>query len=120
MSSCRFICEVELKIRPGRKLALVFEFEDRDGIAQSAELVFTTVVQYRVTYLYALRPEWIHEAYDRLVELPNSTELESVKTATAANNDSAQYSHFRVCFDDGPCFDIICSSFKFLAGLKSV
>jgi uncharacterized protein YndB with AHSA1/START domain len=111
--SSGFLRGVNLQIRPRREIALTFEFEDDNEEMHSAELSFNDVVHYRTTYLAALRAELIHQAYDRLVELPESHELLEVMEAAKANGKGQDYRHYRVCFDDGPCFDFICQSFAF-------
>jgi len=111
--SSGFLRGVNLHTRPQREIALSFEFEDADEEMRKAELSFKDVVHYRTTYLAALRAEVIDEAYDRLVDLSESTELREVIAATQANGKGTDYRHYRVCFDDGPCFDFMCRSFAF-------
>lgn len=111
--SSAFLRGVSVVIRPQREIALAFGFEDHNEEMCSAELVFHDVVHYRITYLAALRAEVIHQAYDRLVELPESYELREVMGAIKDNGGKLAYQHYRICFDDGPCFDFICSSFTF-------
>lgn len=79
----------------------------RDG-----ELVFKDVVHYRTTYMAALRADFIREAYDRVVDVGTSPELLDVTAAMQANGRIAKIKHYRVCFDDGPCFDFIAAGFE--------
>ena len=109
--SSGFLRGVSLQIRPKREVALTLEFEGENEEMHCAELSFAGVVQYRTTYMAALQAEKIHQAYDRLIELPGSPELQEVIQATEANGNGVAYRHFRICFDDGPCFDFICASF---------
>jgi hypothetical protein len=111
--SSGFLRGVDLQIRPQREAVLIFEFEDDVEEMRTAELIFKDVVHYRTTYMVALRAELIQQAYDRLVDLPESTELRKIIEATKANGQGSDYRHYRICFDDGPCFDFICRSFAF-------
>ncbi len=112
--SSGFTRGTSLQIRPRREIAVVFEFEDDNGDSRNAELIFKDVVHYRTTYLIALRASQIDQAYDRLVELSDSPELKEVMEAARENRIGSTYRHYRVCFDDGPCFDFICSSFLYV------
>ena len=111
--SSGFLRGVTLHLRPQREIVLSFEFEDVHEEMRAAELSFKDVVHYRTTYLAALRADVIREAYDCLVDLSESSELQEVIAATEANGKGTDYRHYRVCFDDGPCFDFICRSFVF-------
>ena len=113
--SSGFLRGVDLQTRPQREIVLGFEFEDADEEMRTAELSFKNVVHYRTTYLAALRADTINQAYDRLVDVSESTELREVIAVTEANGKGSNYRHYRVCFDDGPCFDFICRSFTFNA-----
>jgi hypothetical protein len=110
--SSGFLRGVSLQTRPRREIVLSFEFEDAEAKMSKMELSFKGVVHYRTTYLPALSAEMINQAYDRLVEFPESIELNEVVSATKANGDGSDYHHYRVCFDDGPCFDFICQTFS--------
>jgi hypothetical protein len=78
----------------------------------SGELVFSEVVHYRTTYMPALRADVIREAYDRVVDVGTSPELLEVVAAMEANRRTTEVRHYRVCFDDGPCFDFIAAAFE--------
>jgi hypothetical protein len=110
--SSGFLRGVSVQLRPRREIALTFEFEDANEEMHSGELVFSEVVHYRTTYMAALRADAIREAYDRVVDVGASPELHEVAAAMQANRRSAEVRHYRVCFDDGPCFDFIAASFE--------
>lgn len=110
--SSGFLRGVNVQLRPRREIALSFEFEDADEEMRSGELVFSDVVHYRTTYMAGLRAEAIREAYDQVVDVGDSPELLDVLEAMRANGRSAEVRHYRVCFDDGPCFDFIAGAFE--------
>jgi hypothetical protein len=110
--SSGFTHGVDVETRPGREIALRFDFENAAGEAQSGELIFKQVVHYRATYLYALRAEMINEAYDKVVDQGKSEELIEVIAALNANQQIAAVKHYRVCFNDGPCFDFMAAHFE--------
>lgn len=108
--STAFLRGVRVDLRPNRQVALVFEFEDDDG-RRSSEAVFSEVAHYRTTCLPALTADMIRDAYDRVVDLGDSQELRATKAAMEANGRAPNVRHFRICFDDGPCFDFMATSF---------
>lgn len=110
--SSGFLKGITVQLRPRREIALTFEFEDANEEMCSGELVFSDVVHYRTTYMAGLRAEVIREAYDQVVDVGDSSELLEVLDAMRANGRSAEVRHYRVCFDDGPCFDFIAGAFE--------
>jgi hypothetical protein len=110
--SSGFLRGVSVQLRPRREIALAFEFEDANEEMHSGELVFSEVVHYRTTYMPALRADVIREAYDRVVDVGTSPELLEVVAAMEANRRTTEVRHYRVCFDDGPCFDFIAAAFE--------
>jgi hypothetical protein len=110
--SSGYLRGVSVQERPKREVVLTFEFEHRDGKMRKGELHFRDVVHYRTTYLWALRADVIRDAYDQVVDMGNSGELGEVTSVMRANRRDAQVRHFRACFDDGPAFDFIASSFE--------
>jgi hypothetical protein len=103
---------VSVKLRPKREVAITFEFEDAEDKMRSGELIFRNVVHYRTTYLPAIRADVFREAYDQVVDLGNTGVLGEITSVLRANQRPTQVRHFQVCFDDGPAFDFIASSFE--------
>ena len=110
--SSGFLKGTSVQLRPKREIAITFEFEGEDEEVYSGELIFSEVVHYRTTFLAALSAEVIQEAYDRVVDVGNSRELQEIVFAIHANGRQADVRHYRVCFDDGPAFDFVASSFS--------
>lgn len=110
--SSSFLSGVSVQLRLRREIALAFEFEGEDEEIHRGELVFSNVVHYRTTYLSALQADIIRESYDKVVDVGVSPELLEVVSAMQANGRSADVRHYRICFDDGPCFDFIASAFE--------
>jgi hypothetical protein len=103
-----------------RKLKLFFEYEGSDGEAKQDALLFFDVYSYRVTFLPALSADVIKSAYDKVVEIENSEELRQVAAIAMGNNRPfSALKHFRVGFDDGPCFDFIANDFQVNKGIGS-
>ncbi|MDR4308181.1 hypothetical protein IHQ68_16295 [Chelatococcus sambhunathii] len=103
---------VTVHFHPRREITLTFEFEDVNGTMRSGELSFKDVVHYRTTYLYALRPEMIEQAYDCVVDVGKSSDLNDMIAAMQAGGRPADIRHYQVCFDDGPFFEFFAASFE--------
>lgn len=109
--SSGFLKGASLSHRPRREIAITFEYEAK-GKMRKGELCFRGVVHYRTTYLWALRADVIDEAYDQVIDMGDSGELADITAALRANRRQVDVRHFRLCFDDGPAFDFIASSFE--------
>lgn len=110
--SSGYLRGVDVQLRPGREIALLFEFEGANEDVRSGELVFSGVVHSRTTYLAGLRAGVVREAYDQVVDVGDSPELLDLLEAMRRNDRFAEVRHYRVCFDDGPCFDFIAAAFE--------
>lgn len=110
--SSGFLRGVSLQFRPRREVVIAFDFEDSDDKIRSVELIFKDVVHYRVTYLDAMQVDMIKEAYDQVVVHVDSQILREIHKSLKDNDRILSIFHFRICFDDGPCFDFIASSFE--------
>lgn len=111
--SSSYLRGVDVQVRPRRELALLFEFENESGKLQKGELIFSGVVSYRSTFLYAIRAAAFREAYDRVVDMGVTEYLHDTMDAMQMNGRLFDVIHYMVCFDDGPCFDVIAESFRY-------
>lgn len=99
-----------------RQCELSFYMECDDG-EEKAGIVFDGVEAYKCTYMSALSVEMINVAYDKLVQIDQSSWLSEVRanrSSFSANRPEAtrELHHLMICFDDGPCYEFICSDFN--------
>lgn len=97
--------------RARREIALRMSYETDDG-GEVVALVFEGVEAFRVTYDRA-RGDWMLEAYDRLVDLGQTSWLSEISgNLTQHGADAAGLAHLIINFDDGPCYEVICRSHR--------
>lgn len=103
----------------GRQISLSFEYEDDKGQMKEGQISFFDIIAYRVIYLYGLTGEMIESSYDELIDLGNTDWLKEIKETLDKRGLSQQererylnIKHYRICFDDGPCYEFICTSFE--------
>lgn len=101
-----------LDILPKRVCSLSFSFEGDLGVPERVQLLFEGVVAFKCTYMYGLTVEMIASAYDRVVELPASPWLVEAKSGRMPLHAKERVRHLRVCFDDGPCYEFLCTEFR--------
>ena len=77
------------------------EIHDQSGEQTDLKLVFDDVQAYKCTYLPALEAE-MSDFYDKLVACP----------ASRLGVTSKRHNCYVICFDDGPCYEIVASSFE--------
>jgi hypothetical protein len=94
--------ETRLVQEPHRRLRLEI-FDQTGEHSDSVLLLFSDVQTYRCTFLPALTAEQISISYDCLVELP----------AIRLNIQTSTHKCFVICFDDGPCYEIVAASVQF-------
>lgn len=82
----------------------------RDSDSEQAEsFSFDGVEAVRITYHRACSEEMIR-AYDQLVEIEDSEWLVEVRSRVRAEGPKAPVRHLRIYFDDGPCYEFLCTS----------
>ena len=107
---------VRLEERKGREIVLSFDYEEDDveGTIRHCELKFQSVVHFRTTYLPALTLEMVSTSYNDVVELQSSDILSDVVVSMSEDVKPRNYKHYRITFDDGPCYDLIASDFTWI------
>ncbi|HEY1212073.1 MAG TPA: hypothetical protein VGE93_00440 [Bryobacteraceae bacterium] len=113
VASTGFVIGPVFQEHPGRTVLVSFDFEnDRDRLTK-AEVTFFKLVQFHITYEAALRIE-MFEAYDKIIELFDSEELQDLTEALGRKKIPypSRVRHFRLCFDGGPCFDMFGESIE--------
>lgn len=99
-----------------RECELSFYVEADDG-DQKSGILFTGVEAYKCTHTTARSVEMINTAYDKLVRLDGSPWLEEVTANSVSYYARRQATpkelqHLMISFDDGPCYEVICTGFK--------
>lgn len=83
-----------------------------DEDARAVKLLFDGVEAFRCTYHHACTLEMI-KAYDKVIDRGETEWLNSIKLRLAEYNDSTtELRHLMIYFDDGPCYEFICRSFR--------
>ena len=90
-------------------ISLVVLRDDVD-VVEYHDLSFDGTELFRCTYLTSLTAEMIRSAYGKLVDL-GRTELWS---QIADRSQKENIRHLMICFDDGPCYEVVCTSFSYL------
>jgi len=97
---------------PKRQCELSFPIESDEGETRVA-LLFEGVEAYKCTYLTSCSAEMFNTAYGKLVRLGATAWLSEVlKVYSKSSQTPKELQHLMICFDDGPCYEIICTSFK--------
>ena len=107
---------------PKRQCEIAFSIEGASGEEKNCSLLFEGVETYKSTYLAsfgAVDSAVRKDAYGCLVRMENSLWLADVKKSYSEYCQTARLTpkdlqHLAICFDDGPCYEIICTGFKAL------
>jgi hypothetical protein len=114
--SSSFLEGVAFKILPKRTCVLSFSSEGASGGWKTFELRFREVAAFKCTYLPALTVEMIQSAYDNLVDMGSSAWLAEAKSVRTHASEGAPLKHLRISFDDGPCYEFLCTGFEAVNG----
>jgi hypothetical protein len=99
-----------LAVLPKRQCQISMEFEVSAGIVRNT-LLFEGVEAFKCTFLTSCSAEMFNTAYGKLVRLGASQWLaETQKINTRISPKELQ--HLMICFDDGPCYEFICTGFR--------
>jgi hypothetical protein len=102
---------------PRRRCELSFELEGPKGEPTNMRLWFDGVEAYKCTYLTSLGVEMIEAAYDRLVDRGATPWLAELSKRYESYWELHRVAppglrHLMVCFDDGPCYEFICTGYS--------
>ena len=98
--------------RLGREVALRFAYEAEDEARRESAVVFEGVEAFKCTY-YRAGDESMLEAYDRLLDRGSTVWLNELKgNLQRRGGRSDELVHLMINFDDGPCYEVVCRSFK--------
>lgn len=95
---------------PGRECGISFCIDD-GGALRNVRLLFENVEAYKCTYRTFLTREMVDLAYGRLVRLGETPWLAELRKAHRGGHRS-ELQHLMICFDDGPCYEIVCAGFR--------
>jgi hypothetical protein len=83
---------------------------EADSGEKEISLLFEGVEAFKCTYLTSCTPSMMNVAYGKLVKLETTPWLEKVmKLHSNTPGATKDLKHLIICFDDGPCYEIICS-----------
>ena len=102
---------------PKRQCELSFHIESEDGGEKRVAVVLEGVEAYKCTNLSSLNAKMINSAYGKLVRLDGTSWLAEVSKfynsyCASAKQTPKELKHLMICFDDGPCYEAICTGFK--------
>jgi len=108
------------KVLPKRQCEISFSTEAENGGEQMTTLLFEGVEAFKCTYLTSLGSidhQLFREAYANLISLEDSLSLAEVRRSYRQYHarmpvPAKEPQHLMMCFDDGPCYEIICQDFK--------
>jgi hypothetical protein len=99
-----------------RECELAYYVETQNG-DRKIGIIFEGVEAYKCTYMTARSVEMINVSYDKLVRIDVSPWLAAVQSNSSEyykrrQGSPPQLQHLMICFDDGPCYEIICVDFR--------
>ncbi len=98
----------------GRSCALLCEYEDDNDLIVSLKLLFDGIEAFRCTYHGACTAEMISTAYDKVVDAGSTAWLAAIREQLVSygSQNVSELKHLMIYFDDGPCYEFICRSFR--------
>jgi len=113
VASTAFLDDVKFSKLLGRKCSLKYSYEgEEDFSIILEEVIFDGVESFKCTYFMACSLE-MHYAYDKVLNVGLSQWLNEIIHNLSENQaDPKNLKHFRIYFDDGPCYEFICRSFQ--------
>ena len=111
--STSFLNSANFKVLDGRKCVIQYSYElEEDSKIVIEKLLFFGVESYKCTYYKSCSLEML-SAYDNILEIKGSNWLTNItENLVNAKKKVINLKHFRIYFDDGPCFEFICESFE--------
>lgn len=86
------------------------EFEEEGGPVRNT-LLFEGVEAFKCTYLTSCSAEMFNVAYGKLAGIEGSRWLDEMKN-TGGPSCASELRHLMICFDDGPCYEFVCTGYK--------
>jgi hypothetical protein len=104
-----------LKVLPRRGLEISFRFDEGEAV----RMAFLDVVAFKCAYLPALTATMIKTSYGKLVDLGETlwrSECQHLSDKFLKDRPKPTIRHLQVCFDDGPCYDVLCANYEVTVG----
>jgi hypothetical protein len=98
----------QLPKRETRLLISLVVSRNGNDFVENHALSFEGTELFSCTYLTSLTAEMIQLAYGKLVDL-GKTEL---LNRTSIKSKKNGLRHLMICFDDGPCYEVVCKGFS--------
>lgn len=102
----------EFVVLPRRECEMRLSIEGEDGDPVVLALRFSGVEVYKCTFLTSCTADMFNLAYGRLVSLDSNWLDEVRKTGKKSPEAVESLRHLMITFDDGPCYELICRSWK--------
>jgi hypothetical protein len=107
-------------VLPKRQCEISFSIDAENGGERTITLLFEGVEAFKCTYPAAIRSighQLFREAYANLIRLEDSPWLAEIGKARSEYHagmptQPRAVQHFMICFDDDPCYEIICEEFR--------
>jgi hypothetical protein len=116
VASTALLSESTFQMLLKRTCALLCEYEDYNAIIVSLKLLFDGVESFKCTYMGACTVEMIRTAYDKVVDVGSTEWLTVIRDRLVNSGYGSQnvedLKHLMIYFDDGPCYEFICRSFR--------
>src|SRR5262249_5123005 len=109
-----------------RRCELSFNYEgDSVENMTSVSLLFEGVEAFRCTHLSSCSAEMFRQPYGQLIDLEKTGWLKEVvplytKHRNAYGKPVKDLRHLMICFDDGPCYEFICTSFQESSAIEPI
>ena len=103
---------ISIEILPKRKCLLRGEYEDEEGYIHNISLSFEGVEAYKCTYITSCNESVISSAYDQLIDCEETEWLNEILSTGNHSKLDKKLRHYMIFFDDGPCYEIICTTIK--------
>jgi hypothetical protein len=88
-------------------------YESKEGDQGKCSLIFLGCESFKCTYMTSLNPEQIEASYGCVVSITDSPWLQEIRAKQAPKVPAGvKLRHLMICFDDGPCYEFVCSDFK--------
>jgi hypothetical protein len=108
------------RVLPSRQCEVSFSIESEGGGEKTEALLFAAVEAFRCTYLTslgAIDADLRRQSYGAVISVRESTWLDTVRESyiqycASARLTAGKLQHLVITFDDGPCYEFICESFK--------
>jgi hypothetical protein len=116
VASTALLSGVTFQMLLRRACALLCEYEDNNDDIVSLELLFDGVESFRCTYMGACTVEMIRTAYGKVVDIGSTEWLTVIRDRLVNSGYGSQnieeVKHLMIYFEDGPCYEFICRSFR--------